>query len=318
MPQLAHVARPRVAGERLPASSLIASCRAPARAPRASPRRARPGRPSARAAAAARAPPSRAGDRGRAAACVDVRRPSSSSRFVAATIRTSTARSDCPPTRRTRRVSSARKQVRLQLDRQLADLVEEQRAAVRLDEVAVAVLDRAGERALLVTEQLRSRSARAESRRSSPRRTGPSARRELSWIDAREQILAGPGLADDQHVAIGLRRAHRAARSSSRITGDVAAQHLDRAPRSPRRRLATATSVVPPERQVRADAQLRTLDRVAVDDVLVPLDFFPARTRPSQGCRSGATAGARCRRSSCIRVELNTPMTAGSAASRND
>ena len=76
------------------------------------------------------------------------------SRLVAAMMRTSTRRSRVPPTRRTDRLSSARSSLRLQLERQLANLVEEQRAAVGALERAAVLGVRAGEGAALVTEQL--------------------------------------------------------------------------------------------------------------------------------------------------------------------
>ncbi len=44
-------------------------------------------------------------------------------------------------------------QLDLRVQRQFADLVEEQRAAMRLHELADMALGRAGERALLVAEQ---------------------------------------------------------------------------------------------------------------------------------------------------------------------
>ena len=56
-------------------------------------------------------------------------------------------------------------QLRLQRERQLADLVEEERAAVGQLHLALLEADRAGERPLLVAEQLRSR----EVFRSAPR-----------------------------------------------------------------------------------------------------------------------------------------------------
>ena len=58
-------------------------------------------------------------------------------------------------------------QLRLQLQRNVADLVQEQRAAVRELEATDALRDRAGERALLVPEQLALEQARREWRRSS-------------------------------------------------------------------------------------------------------------------------------------------------------
>jgi outer membrane PBP1 activator LpoA protein len=56
-------------------------------------------------------------------------------------------------------------QPRLQLRRHVADLVEEQRAAVRLLEAAATLAIRAGERALLVAEQLGLEQVRGERRR---------------------------------------------------------------------------------------------------------------------------------------------------------
>ena len=50
-------------------------------------------------------------------------------------------------------------QLRLHRQRHVADLVEEQRPAVRLLELAEMTRGRAGERALLVPEQLATRSA---------------------------------------------------------------------------------------------------------------------------------------------------------------
>ena len=57
-------------------------------------------------------------------------------------------------------------QLRLQLQRDLADLVEKHRAVVGQLEAADALRDRAGERAPLVPEQLALEQARSGSRRS--------------------------------------------------------------------------------------------------------------------------------------------------------
>ena len=64
-------------------------------------------------------------------------------------------------------------QLRLQIDRQLADLVEEQRAAVGALERALAIRVGAGERAFDVTEQLRLDQVAAPPPRSRTRRTAP-------------------------------------------------------------------------------------------------------------------------------------------------
>ncbi len=92
----------------------------------------------------------------------------------------------------------------LQAHVHLGDLVEQQRAAGRLLELADAAGDRAGEGALLVAEQLgfeqvlRDRRAvdRDERRRA----------RGSSGVDvAREHLLAGAGLAGDQHRGVARR-----------------------------------------------------------------------------------------------------------------
>ena len=59
------------------------------------------------------------------------------------------------------------KQLRLKVEPHLGDFVEEQRAAVRALERALHALDRAGERALLVTEQGALDQALPEARRNS-------------------------------------------------------------------------------------------------------------------------------------------------------
>ena len=68
-------------------------------------------------------------------------------------------------------------QLRLRRGRDLADLVEEQRAAVGLLEAAVAARGRAGERALLVAEQLALEHAFGERAAVDAARTGRRARR---------------------------------------------------------------------------------------------------------------------------------------------
>ena len=85
----------------------------------------------------------------------------------------------------------------LQAERQLADLVEEQRAAVGHLEAAGLLFGRAGERALLVAEQL------ALDQRLGERgavdgdaRTLRAARRAVDR--ARDHLLAGAGLAAEQ------------------------------------------------------------------------------------------------------------------------
>ena len=94
-------------------------------------------------------------------------------------------------------------QLRLHLQRQLADLVEEQRAAVGQLEAAGSGRDRAGERAPLVPEQLALEQRRRAWRRSSRATNGRSRAAEV--VDRpRDELLAGARLAEDQHrVSVG-------------------------------------------------------------------------------------------------------------------
>ena len=89
-------------------------------------------------------------------------------------------------------------QLGLQVRLEVADLVEEQRAAVGQLELADALLDRAGERALFVAEQ-RALDQLARNRRDvdgDERRLGV---RRLAMQQAGEQFLAGAAFAEDQH-----------------------------------------------------------------------------------------------------------------------
>ena len=127
------------------------------------------------------------------------------SRWVAATTRVSTFNGRSAPTGCTVCASSTRSSFACDRERQLAELVEEQRAAARLDERALAIALGAGERALHVAEQVRvdqllgDRAAIDDDER--PRR----ARRRV--VDRpRRELLAGAGLALDQHRRVGRRR----------------------------------------------------------------------------------------------------------------
>ena len=92
--------------------------------------------------------------------------------------------------------------LRLQRQRQLADLVEEQRAAVRELELARLARRRAGERALLVAEQLRLEQ-RLGNRRAVDRDERAVGARAQRVQRAREQLLAGAALAFEQHRRVG-------------------------------------------------------------------------------------------------------------------
>src|SRR5690606_33096886 len=95
--------------------------------------------------------------------------------------------------------------LRLQHDRELADLVEEQRAAVRLLELADLVKRGTGERALDMAEQDRLEQ-RLRNRRAvddDVRLVGAPA---VPVDRARDEILAGAALAADQDRRVGGRR----------------------------------------------------------------------------------------------------------------
>ena len=87
-----------------------------------------------------------------------------------------------PPTRRISRSCERAQELGLQLERELADLVEEQRAAVGALEGARALAVGAGEGAALVAEQLALDERARERRRSRRPRTGRSARGLASWM----------------------------------------------------------------------------------------------------------------------------------------
>ena len=92
-------------------------------------------------------------------------------------------------------------QLGLQVDGQLADLVQEHRAAVGGLEHALARRHRAGEGAALVTEQLALEQAAAASRRSRRPRTACRARRLPRWIASAETSLPVPVSPSSRMVA---------------------------------------------------------------------------------------------------------------------
>ena len=100
---------------------------------------------------------------------------------VAQTMRTSTSSAFGAPTRRTSARLERAEELRLHRERHLADLVEEERAAVRLLEGARAVRDGAGEGAAHVAEELaleqvlRDRAAVDRQRRAPSRAARPRA-----------------------------------------------------------------------------------------------------------------------------------------------
>src|SRR3546814_6620184 len=92
----------------------------------------------------------------------------------------------------------------LQFQWNLADLVEEQGAAIGQLEAADAVAHRAGERALHMAEELALEQF-ARNRRAVDADQRPAAA-PAGFVDgARDQLLAGAALAGDQHGGIGRR-----------------------------------------------------------------------------------------------------------------
>ena len=106
-------------------------------------------------------------------------------------------------------------QLGLRQRRNLADLVEEQRAAVRRLEAALAPLDGAGEGAGLVPEQL-GLEQRLGERGAVDGHEGAVAPRAAARGAAGHQLLAGAGLAGDQHGRVALRDGVDASRGAGR------------------------------------------------------------------------------------------------------
>ena len=138
-------------------------------------------------------------------------------------------------------------QLDLQRRRHLADFVEEHRAGVRGLEHALGVGDRAGERALDVAEELGFEQRFGE-RAAVDRHERPARAVAVLMNGARDQLLAGAALADDQHRRIGRRgvrdllvdrRHHRRAAEQRRRHGVA-----DR--RRRRRRPATCAALARP------------------------------------------------------------------------
>ena len=103
-----------------------------------------------------------------------------------------------PPTRSNSRLLQRAQELDLHLDRDLADLVEEQRAAVGELEAARLGADRAGEGALLVAEQL-GLHQRLGDGGAVDLDERPVLRGELLVQRLGDQLLAGARLAGDEH-----------------------------------------------------------------------------------------------------------------------
>ena len=95
-------------------------------------------------------------------------------------------------------------QLGLHRRRDVADLVEEQRAAVGLLETALALADGPGERAFLVAEQLTFQKGFREGGAVDGHELAGTERGRGVVDGAGDLLLAGPGLALDQHRRGGL------------------------------------------------------------------------------------------------------------------
>ena len=92
----------------------------------------------------------------------------------------------------------------LQVERHVADLIEEQRAAIGILDLADRARGGAGKGAFFVAEQFRGDQAGAGWRRSSRATNGPMGAAGAVMDGAGQQFLAGAAFAGDQHGFVGL------------------------------------------------------------------------------------------------------------------
>src|SRR5262249_9838633 len=95
-------------------------------------------------------------------------------------------------------------ELQLHVERDALDLVEEQRAAARQLDLPDTIMDRAGERAALVAEEL-ALEERVGKRRAVDRDEAAALALPLEMDGARRELLAGPRFAVDQHRRVVLR-----------------------------------------------------------------------------------------------------------------
>ena len=144
-----------------------------------------------------------------------------------------------PADRRVLALLQHAQQPRLRLERHVADLVEEQRAALGLLEAALRARLGAGEGALLVAEQLALDQFARDRRHVDRHERALPALAEVVQ-HARDQLLAGAALAVDHHGQVGLRQAgedaidllhrRRAADERQLLAFDLLRRPLRRAP----------------------------------------------------------------------------------------
>ena len=137
-------------------------------------------------------------------------------------MRTFTRTGAAPPSRSISLSCKAAQQLRLQADIHLADFVEQQRPAIRRLEFADTACDGAGERTLLVAEQLGLQQVVRDRR--TVQRDERARRAARATMDvARQHLLAGARFTHDQHRGIGGRDLFGAAHGF--LHGGVAHDH---------------------------------------------------------------------------------------------
>ena len=138
--------------------------------------------------------------------------------------RTSTLIVRADPSRSTSPSCSTRSTLACVFGAHVADFVEEDRAAIGLLELADLLLGRAGERALLVAEQLRLDQLLGN-RRAVHLHEALAAAQAVAVDRARDELLADAALALDQHGRVGRRRPADGAPSPACSAGALA-DHL--------------------------------------------------------------------------------------------
>ena len=194
------------------------------------------------------------------------------------------------PSRSICRSSSTRSSLTWTSHRQVADLVEEDRRVVGQLEPADLPRQRAGERALLAAEQLAFDQRRRNRRAVDPHHGAPAPRAQLVNL-RREQLLAGAGLAEQQHRRIGGRHLlHLLQDAANRgaLADDVARAARGPGPRLAGRRSPPAVDraagrpphgrCAGPRRSPGAPARCRTPSRRRAARAIRP----PARRAPAE------------------------------------
>src|SRR5690606_8021785 len=152
-------------------------------------------------------------------------------------------------------------QLDLQRQRDVAYLVEEQRAAARLRDLAFGRLDRPGEGALLVPEQLAFEQALGD-RSAVDRDAGAAAAAARLVETAREQLLAGAARAEQHDRDVGIGHALDRARDADHLgrRGDQPSEHAVALARALGQRTILRLDAVQVERPANDESELLDVD----------------------------------------------------------